>query len=135
MAAHQPWREKRTRSNHSELAQRSPDDNCLPVVLLESRSPGAGGVGDKTAHLGASRGHLTVGGGAALTRGARPLSPAPLLCLQSGHPHPAAQLLLMSWVPWSVLPPREDGKMFNTRTCRMQPTLIHVLQRLCLCAC
>ena len=36
MAAHQPWREKRTRSNHSELPQHSPDDNCLPVILLES---------------------------------------------------------------------------------------------------
>ena len=58
-------------------------------------------------------GHLTAGGSADLTRGARPLSPAPLLCLQSGHPHPAAQLLLASWVPWNVLPPREDGKIFN----------------------
>ncbi|CAI9174687.1 unnamed protein product [Rangifer tarandus platyrhynchus] len=32
----QPRREKRTRSNHNELPQHSPDDNCLPVVLLES---------------------------------------------------------------------------------------------------
>ena len=110
VVACQPWRKKHTRSTTA-----SSPSTALTIIVSQLscwKAPWSWRHWWQNSTSRSLGGHLTVGGGADLTRGARPLSPAPLLCPQSGHPRPAAQLLV-SWVPWSVLPPREDERGQN----------------------
>ena len=131
MAARQPGQEKHTRSAHSELLQRSLDDDYLTVVPLEDAlDPEAFTTEQRVrepwalSHSGGGRPHQ---GWISLVvePGPSPLRP------QAGHPRPAAQLLV-SWVTRGVLPPQGLKAFQDSGQCCTQPALTNLLQRLLL---